>query len=366
MLELSKMMKTGALLLSALSLWGCTNESDVGSQEKVLRPAKIFEVGQNTQALHRNFPAQVEANADSKLAFRVSGQIIKLPVKTGENVKQGQVLARLDPKDFKLRLDDRQARFGLAKAQFERAKSMLNKKLIAQSQYDEALANLRVSQSALDAARVDLDYTYLRAPFAGSIAQRVAENHENIQAKQTVFTLQTNDRIDISIQVPERLIAHLKPDTSYEPSVSFASYPHKHYLAQVKEWDTVADPITLTYKVVFSMATPSDINILPGMSANLRADLFQITDYPQTRFQLPVESVFTSQGSSSAHPTRYIWKLNPVNKTVSRVEVTVGEIKAGGIEVLSGVAQGDKIISAGVHFLVEGMQVRPWNREEGL
>jgi len=366
MFKPSKTTKTSLLLLGALSLWGCTNESDTMAEDTILRPAKIFEVGQHSQSLLRNFPAKVEANADSKLAFRVSGQIIKLLVKAGENVKQGQVLARLDPKDFKLRLDDRQARFALAKSQFERAKSMLNKKLIAQSQYDEALANLRVSQSGLDTARVDLDYTYLRAPFAGSIAQRGAENHENIQAKQTIFTLQTNDRIDISIQVPERLVAHINPETQYQPTVSFASYPQKHYLAQVKEWDTVADPVTLTYQVVFSMAAPIDINILPGMSANLKADLFQITDYPQSSFQLPVEAVFSAPDASSENPARYIWKLNSASKTVTRVEVTVGEIKEGGIEVLSGVAQGDKIISAGVHFLSEGIQVRPWNREEGL
>lgn len=349
-----------------VSITACAPSDPAQPKEQVVRPAKIFQVGQNRQSGMRNFPAEVEANADSKLAFRVSGQIISLPIKAGEQVKQGQLLARLDPKDFKLRLDDRQARFDLAQSQFERAKSMLDKKLIAQSQYDEAQANLRVALSSLNSAKTDLDYTYLRAPFAGSVAQRLAENHENIQAKQTMFTLQTSDRIDISIQLPENLFAHIKKNSQYQPTVTFASYPQRHFLATIKEWDTVADPGTLTYKVVFSMPAPTKINILPGMTANLSADMFQVTDFQQGRFQLPIEAVFSAPDSMASDQRRYIWKLDASTMKVSKAQVSVGNIKNGTIEVIDGVIEGDKIVAAGVHFLKEGMQVRAWNREEGL
>jgi len=359
-------LKPAWLLVAAITLVGCDNSDQTATKEPVLRPAKIFEVGQDTQSEFRNFPAEVEANADSKLAFRVSGQIISLPVKAGEDVEQGQVLAQLDPKDFKLRLDDRKARFDLAKSQFERAKSMLDKKLIAQSQYDESQANLRVAQSSLDTAQTELDYTYLRAPFSGSVAQKNAENHENIQAKQTIFTLQTSDRIDISIQVPENIFAHIKKRAQYEPTVTFASYPKRQFLVKIKEWDSVADPSTLSYKVVFSMAAPVGINILPGMTANLSADIFKVTDYQKGSFQLPIEAVFSAPDSSANKKTRYIWKLDSTSMKVYRVEVSVGEIKNGTIEVLGGVTKGDHVVAAGVHFLTEGMKVRAWNREEGL
>jgi len=359
-------LKSTWLWVTAITLMGCGNGEQVMDKEPVLRPAKIFEVGQNRQSDLRNFPAEVEANADSKLTFRVSGQIISLAVRAGEDVKQGQLLARLDPKDFKLRLDDRQARYDLASSQFERAKSMLDKKLIAQSQYDEAQANLRVSQSSLNTAQTDLDYTYLRAPFSGSVAKRTAENHENIQAKQTIFTLQTSDRIDISIQVPENIFAHIKRRAKYEPTVTFASYPERKFLVQIKEWDSVADPGTLTYKVVFSMEAPKEINILPGMTANLSADMFKVTDYQQGSFELPIEAVFSAPDSISSDKARYIWKLDTSTMLVSKAPVIVGEIKNGTIEVLSGVAEGESVVAAGVHFLTEGMKVRAWNREEGL
>jgi len=114
------------------------------------------------------------------------------------------------------------------------------------------------------------------------------------------------------------------------------------------------------------MAAPVGINILPGMTANLSADIFKVTDYQKGSFQLPIEAVFSAPDSSANKKTRYIWKLDSTSMKVYRVEVSVGEIKNGTIEVLDGVTKGDHVVAAGVHFLTEGMKVRAWNREEGL
>lgn len=111
-----------SILAMLFVLVGCSDNSDQASTAEVIRPAKIFQVTDPTFSAVRSFPAEVEANADSKLAFRVSGQITELLVRPGSEVEQGQILARLDPKDFKLNLDDRQARYELARSQFERAK----------------------------------------------------------------------------------------------------------------------------------------------------------------------------------------------------------------------------------------------------
>lgn len=356
------------ILCFALGLTGCEQppaETDTAPVELV-RPAKIFEVADPAATALRHFPAEVEADADSKLAFRVSGQIIELPIRAGDEVVKGQLLAKLDPRDFKLRLDDRQARYELAHSQFQRAKTLLSKKLASQSDYDEAKANLAVALSTLDAAKTDLEYTELRAPFSGSIAMVTTENHENIQAKQTIMSLQSLDHVDLSIQIPEDIISRVNKDTSYQPTVRFDTHPNQPFLVTFKEFDTQADPSTLTYKVVFSMPNPETFNVLPGMSANIIVDLAKVTHIDKQSYLLPVESVFSSEESTATDPARFVWKMDPVSHKVSRVRVTVGEIKRHGIEVFSGVNPGDQIVAAGVHYLREGMQVRPWDREKGL
>lgn len=355
-----------AAACSLLNLVGCSEPADTGSAVPVVRPAKIFLVADPAAAALRNFPAEVEANADSNLAFRVSGQIIEFPVKAGNEVKAGQLLARLDPKDFMLNLDDRQARYALAKSQFERAKTLRERKLIAQSSYDQAQAELSVALSSLNVAKAELEYTYLRAPFDGSIAKVMVTQHENIQAKQTVLLLQSRDLVDISVQMPENIVSRIKKDTGYQPTVTFDSHPEQSFLVTVKEWDTQADPSTLTYKVVFSLDTPDSFNVLPGMTANISIDLSKVTDLSLDSVVLPVGAVFSAEDTPLSSKVRYVWKVDPQSLRVSRAEVRVGELRNGGIEVLSGLQPGEQVVSVGVHALSEGMQIRPWNREEGL
>jgi RND family efflux transporter MFP subunit len=365
------LMHTNTLLCMLVTLFlltscGKSETTESNKPSDIVRPAKIFHVSDPSSSLIRNFPAEVEANAKSLLAFRVSGQIIKFPVKAGNTVTKGQVLAQLDPTDFQLRLDDRKARYELAQSQFTRAKSLLAKNLAPQSTYDEAKANLSVALSSYESAKVDLAYTTLRAPFAGSVAKVLVKQHENVQAKQPILMLQTRDMIDISIQIPENIISKVHKDTHYQPTVVFDSHPDSEYLVTVKEWDTQADPTTLTYKVVFSMPTPTTFNVLPGMSANVKIDLAQITDVAENRFLVPVSAVFVDEDEPLNNSQKYVWKVDATTSTVHKVAVTVGEIKDEGIEVFTGVKVGDDIVAAGVHYLTEGMKVRAWSREKGL
>jgi RND family efflux transporter MFP subunit len=354
------------LLGMLLLLNGCGQSEPNKPTEPIVRPAKIFHVVAPNAEMFRHFPAEVAANADSQLAFRVSGQITTFPVKPGNMVSKGQLLASLDKTDFQLRLDDRTARYELAQSQFERAKSLLAQKLAPQSAYDEAKANLSVAHSALGSAETDLTYTELRAPFDGTVAKVMVKKHENIVAKQPVLMLQTRDLIDISIQIPENIISKVHKESSYQPTVVFDSHPEQQFLVSIKQWDTQADPTTLTYKVVFSLPTPTSFNVLPGMSAKVSIDLAKITEVNKDILLIPVEAVFAAEDVPLAQQQRFVWLLEPSTMTVSKVSITVGEIKNQGIEVLSGLTPGQKIIAAGVHYLTDGMKVRAWTREKGL
>ncbi|WP_417223719.1 efflux RND transporter periplasmic adaptor subunit [Amphritea sp.] len=355
-----------SFLVLLVALTGCSDSSDVAPAPDLIRPAKIFQVTNPTLTDVRSFPAEVEANGGAKLAFRVSGQISQVLVRPGNKVSKGQVLARLDQKDYKLSLDDRQARYELARSQFERAKTMFERKLISQSNYDEASAELKVALTSYNVAKTDLEYTYLRAPFSGTIAKVDVEKHENIQAKQTVLLLQTSDQIDITIQMPENIISRVRADTGYQPTVVFDTHPDQHFLVDVKEWDTQADPSTLTYKVVFSMPTPTSFNVLPGMAASIQIDLSKVTDLNNTRLMLPVGAVFVAEGAPLTDSQRFIWKYDPQTQQVHQATVTVGEITQQGIVIESGIEPGDQVVAVGANFLTEGQQVRPWNREGGL
>jgi RND family efflux transporter MFP subunit len=365
-----KSMKTvgGYSMLAAIVviLSGCMHSEDPAPVQEYARPAKIFQVQDGGQAEYRSFPAEVEANGNSLLAFRVGGQIAEVLVKGGEDVTEGDLLARLDPADFLLEVEDKTSRYTLAESQFERAKKLAEKNLVARSDYDVAAAMLGVARAALSVAKANYEYTFLRAPFSGIIAKVAIETFENVSARQSVLLLQTRDQVDISVQIPENVISRVKEGTGYQPTVIFDTHPHESYVASIKEWDSQPDASTRTYKVVFTMRSPEKFRVLPGMSATLRIDMTMVTEVDSERYMLPIGAVIPSVGTPLASENRSIWKVDSTTGRVHLAEVTVGEIRRDSIEVLSGVEAGDEIVAVGAHYLEEGMRVSPWNREAGL
>lgn len=353
------------VLLVMLSLQGCSKAVEPAS-DPVVRPVKLFEIADQQQGNIRQFPAVVEPTENARLTFRVSGKLTEFTVRPGQEVKKGQLLARLDATDFKLKVDQAQARYQLAKAQYDRAASLIGQKLVPQANFDEAKAQLQVAEADLKTSQTNLTYTELIAPFSGTVSRSLVENHENVAAQQAILELQLRDMVDVVIQVPEDVIALVKKDVRYQPDVVFDSYPSLRYKATIKEWDTRADTATNSFKVVFSMPTPDEFNVLSGMTANVIADLSKFTTLAQNALLVPATAVFAAPDQPVAAPERFVWVYLPDPQQVERRAVTTGRLTAQGIEILSGLQSGEQVVTAGTQQLQQGQKVRPWQRERGL
>ncbi|WP_372627068.1 efflux RND transporter periplasmic adaptor subunit [Arsukibacterium sp.] len=353
------------LVCSGLILSGC-GEPAPAITEPLIRPVKLHQVGSDSGAAVRQFPAIVEPTVRANLTFRVSGKLVELMARPGQQVQQGELLAQLDDTDFKLKLDQARARYELAQTQFARAEQLIAEKLVSQAVFDEAKAQLQVAQADLSAAETALSYTGLQAPFAGIISRLLVENHENIAAQQPIMELQVRDQVDVVIQVPEDVISNVRKDFDYQPEVVFDSHPMYRYRAQIREWDTRADPATNSFKVVFSMATPTEFNVLSGMTANVIAEVSKINAAYVDALFIPASAIFMPDDAALSSQQSFVWVYNPADGQVSRRQVTVSSLTSAGAAITSGLSAGEQIVSAGVQHLNEGQQVRPWVRERGL
>jgi RND family efflux transporter MFP subunit len=364
--SLSKRLAITLGLITGISLVGC-GDSSLPEPKEVIRPAKLLLLGEPNSSSIRNFPAVVEASEQSALAFRVSGELNQLPVKAGQQVSQGQLLAQLDATDFQLQVDDRQAQYNLAKAEYQRFKKMLDKKLIAISTVDQKKAQYLSAKSALDLAKQDLAYTKLIAPFSGVISKVNVDNYENVQAKQDILHLQSSTVININFQMPESMIAQVRGNAEgYQPTVMFDSLPGQEFKASYKEHSTEADPQTLSYEVKLEMSIPANFNVLPGMTATVVLEMNKITNIKGPNYLIPASSVFTDDTQKNDGEMRNVWKINPETYTAHLSQIKVGQLTNNGIEVFGGLESGDIIITAGVSNIREGMKVRAWERERGL
>jgi len=354
--------------IATISLLSGCAEPQTEQTEAAIRPVKIHLVHSPQEALLRKFPAQVHAAERAELAFRVSGELLQLPAQPGQDVKVGQLLARLDPANYQLAVDDRKARFQLAQAQFQRMKDLFDKGQVSKAQFDQVQAELDISKAALDAARKDLSYTRLKAPFSGEVAEVFVENHQPVAAGKAVIIVQARDQLDIRLQVPENMMANLAENDetrAYQPMVEFEALPDMQFLASYKEHNASADNATGSFTVTLSLARPANLNLLPGMSATVAVDVNQLMSQRNHSVFIPVKSVYQSAQQTEGTNQARVWVVNP-DMTLSARDITIGQVNHNGIEVLSGLQSGEQILAAGVHEAKAGMRVRPWVQERGL
>ncbi len=347
-----------ALILSAplLLLAGCGEEPPPETPD-VSRPVKTVKIETPVTGGVRNFPARIDAADKAELAFRVPGKVQSLKVKEGDRVEAGQLVAELDPKDYEIVLNDRQATYDNSVKNYERAKGLIKKGFISQMDYDRLEAEFKNSRAALNAARQDLSYTKLEAPFKGLIAKRYIQQFEEVLAKQVVLDLQNVNALDVKFDVPESIIRGIRADEeeraqrrdAIKVTARFEGLPGQQFELKFKEVATKADPQTQTFEVTYLMDQVESATILPGMTANVTLDLSQLGDM-EAVFSVPVSAVV---GDYKLDPRA--WVVDEVTMTVS--PQSVGRMMGEDIEVLEGLEPGMRIVTAGTPFLVEGMKV---------
>ena len=356
-------IQISAVLALVGVLAGCGGQADVAPVSKdQTKLVKAITLTLGDTGGYREFPAVVEASEDATLAFRVSGELSELLVTSGQMVQSGQLLAKLDPTDYQIAVDQAQANYDLAKVQYDRAKTLLEKQLASKAGFDEANAQLQVAAAALKSAKTNLAYTQLHAPFGGQVAQRFVENYESVTAQQPVFSLQKNTVVDVAIQIPEDLLSNLDKEATYQPEVRFDTHPDEVFRATLKEYDADADPATNTYKVVFQLPRPDSFNVFPGMSATVRAQLDQVMKVKSGGWNVPASAVFADAENAQQS---YVFVITD-NMTLEKRAVTLGGISEQGFKVIQGLNTSEQIVEAGVHRLNAGDTVRIWQKERGL
>ena len=353
--------------LTAFSLLSGCKETSPEIAPEVIRPAKVFRVMSPDEAQIRRFPAQVQAAERAALAFRVSGELADLPAKPGQDVKTGTILAKLDPADYQVNLDDRKARFALAKSQYARMKDLFDMGQTSKAQFDQAKAELDISQAALTAATSDLSYTELKAPFPGVVANVFAENHQPVNAGTTIVVLQARDQLEVNLEIPESIMVMLveRENKSYQPDVVFDALPESRFKATYKEHTTQAVSGTGSYTVTLTLPRPQNLNVLPGMSASVYVDLNQVFSQRSELMLIPAHAVFQQAGQVQGSNQASVWLVKN-DQTLTATPVEVGKLTSHGIEIKAGLKAGDEILESGVQQASEGMRIRPWLKERGL
>ncbi|QTN40769.1 efflux RND transporter periplasmic adaptor subunit [Marinobacter salsuginis] len=365
-------------MLSSLLVMGCSAEAPPLTQQTVY-PVKLMTLEQAQSGTLKQYPGSVSASDHSELSFRVGGELTELAVKAGDTVEKGEVVARLDDRDARTRLENARSNFNLAQATFERMRISLERQAISQARFDEAEAEYLSARAQLASAEDQLSYTVLKAPFDGVISRVPVDAFQVVSAQQAIAELQRPGSIDVSFQMPEQQVRRLQPQRSRNVRangntiawVQFPELPDKRYAASYKEHDSNASQGSLSYEVTVTLPEPEDITVLSGMSATVLLDYGTLAGESAPSWLIPTAALVTPDAEPDTSVVwRYVAAADDGNGDntgrVEPVDVEPGKKMNDGVLVRGELSPGDRIVVAGAHRMNRDRSVRPWEKEGGL
>ncbi len=350
------------LLCTAFGPFGKTAHDQAGVPAP--RAVRLVEAENASASCGTFYPGKVRAARHAKLFFRVSGPLEENDLVLGQKVEAGQPLMRLDSRDYdraaeaiRRQIDALRAQNVLATAQFRRKKNMLSSNSISRAEYDVAEADKKASDAQILALQVSLKQaqdrigdTVLKAPFPGRVTAIYAQQHEFVQAGQTVLTLHDVDTPEVRVRIPAADFSDVLRETQ-AGSLFRVRFPGHDLVceASLAELSPVASETGESYEAVLSVRPPADFPVLPGMAAEAA-----LLRRGGEGIRVPYSSVISGGGKP------FVWVYDQGTGGLSRCEVTILSTAGKGFLIVrSSLAAGSLIVSSGGEWLDEGTPVVP-------
>jgi RND family efflux transporter MFP subunit len=328
-------------LLSCLTI-ACKEKN----QNRQAQLVNVIEVGSSEDAGSNSYPAKTEAQNNTDLSFKLAGTISQVLVKEGDRVVAGQVVARLDGRDYRTQLRATEAEYSQIKAECERVIAMHKERAVSDNNYDKARYGLQQITEKLAHHRNQVNDCVLHAPFSGFVDRVYKKAMETTGPGMPVLSVYSSGGVDVVINIPERAYMQRNQEASY--TVTFSSIPDKTFPLVVRSVASMANANHL-YEMRLSLKeTVADIT--PGMTAMVYVDQKQAVGVVSAR--VPMGAVW-AEGQQS-----YVFVYDKKTSKLKKTKVQVERIENDGTVVLSqGLQAGSQIVASGVHHLVDGQKV---------
>lgn len=342
-----------ALLIAVLA--GC---GKAPPPEEPVRAVKVMTVGTSAFGAEPEFSAEIKARVESRLGFRVAGKITRRQVELGQHVKAGQVLAQLDPQDYRLAADAARAQAAaaltnrdLALADLKRYRELKAQNFISGAELERRETTWKAAQAQLEQAQAQLasqgnqaSYTTLVADVSGVVTAIEAEPGQVVSAGTPVVRIAQDGGRDAVFSVPEDRAALVKPGS---PVAVRNWSDNREIEGQVREVAASADPVTRTYAVKVAL----DPARSPALGATVSARPKALAHSGTAVIKLPT-SALRQDGLASA-----VWVLDPASMTVRSQPVQLATADGNEAVVAGGLALGMQVVVAGVHVLQPNQKV---------
>jgi membrane fusion protein (multidrug efflux system) len=303
------------------------------------QPVEVAQAKTGTISSSLVTTATLDPDRQVTMIAETTGVVNRITVDEGNMVREGQLLATLSDREKQVKLQQSNVRLENAKQEMERKQASFNAKIISASEFEKAKYELSVAVEDRNAAQVELDRSIIRAPFSGVITQRFIEKGQNINMQSQLFTIVDADPLEAKVYLPEREILGIRPNQ--QVALALNAQKDVTFNGIIRQINPSVDPKTGTIKVTVEVTkTPSAVR--PGSFVDVKLE----TQRHENTLLVPKKALMEEAGE------RFVFVIH--KDKAARRTVSVGFVDDQNVEILSGVNNGETVVTSGQGSLRDG------------
>ena len=335
-----------AILGMAFIHYGCSSGSDTSAQTNdgsdMSIPVEVSTVQKGDIAAYFTGTATLEAEEETEVVAKVGGTVEKILVEESDHVSANDILTRLDDEKLAVQLQQAKANLQKLENEFQRSEKLYKKNLISAEEFQRSKYEYEHQKAVFDLAKLNLQYTSIRAPISGVIAERFIKVGNMVLTNQPTFRITCLDPLLAVLHVPERQIGMLRKD--HAANLKVDAIPEGIFNGHIERISPVVDPATGTGKVTVEVKDPSG-RLKPGMFARVHI----IHNVHTNTLLVPKDAIMAEDKESSVFVVR--------DSMAFRQVIQTGYINTTHIEVLKGLSPGDVVVTTGKGSLKDSTRV---------
>jgi membrane fusion protein (multidrug efflux system) len=340
----------GGLLLGACSEGGApTAATDADEDEVVAVPVEVGKPTRGDIVAVYSGTAPIEAFAEADVIAKVAGEVREILVEEGDEVAQGQILARLDGDRLRLELNQSEANLRKLQRDYRRYVDLKEKGLVSSGDFDKIRYEMEALEASYNLAKLELDYTQIRAPIDGVVSNRYVRIGNTVAVNDPMFEVTSFDPLVAYLHVPEREYRNIHQGQPV--GIDIDALAGERVIATVTRVSPVVDPETGTFKITIEIRDEQR-RIKPGMFGRINIVYDQHTNV----LQVPRSAILDDAGETSVFVVE--------QQNAARRPVQTGYSNSGMVEIIAGLEDGDRVITVGQIGLKDGALVTIINAGE--
>jgi membrane fusion protein (multidrug efflux system) len=321
-----------AMLVGACGQSDQDKTDEEGEEEAVAIPVEVDAPVRGDIVAVYSGTAPIEAFAEADVIAKVAGEVREIKVEEGDDVKQGQVLARLDGDRLRLELSQSEANLHKLRRDYERNVELKEKSLISSGDFDKIKYDLEALEASFNLAKLELDYTQIRAPIDGVVSERFVRLGNTLGVNEPVFRITSLDPLVAYLHVPEREYRHIA--IGQPVGIDIDALQGLRVIAAVTRVSPIVDPKTGTFKITIEISDELR-RIKPGMFGRISI----VYDQHVNVLQIPRSAIIEEAGETSVFVVE--------DDKAIRKFVQTAYSDRGMIEITSGLSDNDRVITTG-------------------